>query len=687
MGTSKTAESGGIYSAVADNFFTALGAVAGGVAAVVLAPEILAVGVATGLGVVAGGGIAYAAQSLRGGTSSNGTNPTGTTPTGTSPTGTSPNGTQPATTAREQPKGKEPVATGKQEPTATVEPEVSKEPEKPKGPTAPPKSQLLDMANGNKRATPPTAAPEEKRELDTERQRIIAGINAENVSNDELLQFKSDLDTLGTRVTAVTELAAKRGKTAETLLKRLDVATNKAPAGADPSEVKSMSDKHDSIRAALGGTLSDPVLDQAKTDIDQLAQYAKTISANMSARGKGLTGLQPTMNDPAHGAPPPAGATAAEKQIVSNTRKTISASLRATNPTVQQVADATTAIQTLAGDVAALIQRISQRPVRQAALLARLDVENKALPAALPTESGPLAQSYTAIHDGLSALNLTDDPIDASLDTFETDIDTFAGEVAKVEAAITDRAKVAGAKRTAAEKVWADEKSQLLTLVPPDLLQMQPRTAWAITLDAATNAEWAVLQTPLNTAMDGLTKPPELRAAAKVVIDAGAAARKGAWIAAMWNEVGTQKGTPAVPPTRDAIWAWLQWGSIRGTAWNLRILRKGDRQKRELHITVSGNSIPEPSTLIGTDPNFLSKSPDQIFDTMFNHVSRVLRVHVTKGDASGHAAGLNEHLFIGDPCADSDFDGDGTVMKAGLDEFRTKAIRQFTSAKMRGWLI
>jgi hypothetical protein len=339
--------------------------------------------------------------------------------------------------------------------------------------------------------------------------------------------------------------------------------------------------------------------------------------------------------------------------------------------------------------VTALNDRISKRPTRQTALLDQLTKENKTLPDATPPEAKALFDRHKIIHDGLSGLSLTDDKIDSLLDTAANDIATFSSEVKKVEAAIAVRAKATAVIMKAAGEVWDDEKERLMGLLPRDLFDIQGRAEWKKKLTDVTDPEWLSLQTPLKQAMAAVTGQKQLKETAKIVIDKDAAARDKTWTAAMWAEVAAKKRgtTPRVTPTRDAIWQLLQWGSIRGRAWNLRVIRPASGQRKELHITVSGDSIPEPADVIGSDPGLLDKSPAEIFDILFQHQSRALRVHVTKGDEASYRAGLNQHLFIGDACGAGDFDGDGGAMAKGLTDFRDSAIRHFIRAKMKDWAI
>jgi ABC-type transporter Mla subunit MlaD len=678
MGTSQTTESGGVFSSVGDNFFKALGAVTGGVAAAILAPEIIAAGVATGIGVVAGGAAVSAYQAFRGPTQSTGT-PTNDPPkTNLTPNNT--NGEQPKLT------NPEPVVTGQKQPEPTRQ-----------GQTEPPKQQgqakvsdvklCLEMARGNKRATPVGAADDEKKELDDERDHIIAIAEKAGVTQSEIDKAKEDLAKLESRVVEVTSNISKRGKTADTLLKRLEEAKNKPPTGADPGETAVMDQKRADIEKALRGTLSESILKQAGLDIDQLPAEAAKLSKAMSDRGQQLSGLVAGLNDPKYGAPTPAGATGAEKTTLSTKRKDVFTALKATNPNIKQLSDAQDAIQQLANHVVTLVQTINARPGRLSSLKDLLTNTNKPLPDALPTEADGLSKSFAPINDTLTKLSLTDDKVDEILNQAEADIKTFGQAVTKVEVDIAERAKAAKVRKTAAEAVWQDEMNRLIDLVP-ELFRVIPRPEWMPIVKAATDTEWNGLQARLDKAMANLIQPKELRAAANLEIAKDKTSREKAWIEKAWKVAGlkARDGAANAPvPTRDDIWRWLQWGSIRGTDWNLRILRTASGSRKELHITVSGDSIPEPSVLVHNDRDFLDKSPSHIFDTMFTHQSRALRVHVTKGDANGHRNGTNEHLYIGDVCAGGDFDGDGGAMQKGLADFKATSIGHIISAKLRGW--
>ena len=159
------------------------------------------------------------------------------------------------------------------------------------------------------------------------------------------------------------------------------------------------------------------------------------------------------------------------------------------------------------------------------------------------------------------------------------------------------------------------------------------------------------------------------------------------WDAHLWMQVGTEYGTNV--PTKEQMFSHLGWPGIKGKIWDLKSAGSAASGTR-MHVTVSGDSMVAPTTLVADDPDALEKPPAEIFDALFMITAHNNRVHCT---LESHP---KKHLYLGGrnggtatsgpmSIPESGWNGDARAMHATLADFRTVAIRKIVDAKLKGW--
>lgn len=156
------------------------------------------------------------------------------------------------------------------------------------------------------------------------------------------------------------------------------------------------------------------------------------------------------------------------------------------------------------------------------------------------------------------------------------------------------------------------------------------------------------------------------------------------WEQACWDAVKGTFGTNA--PIKEAFWTHLGWDGVKGAIWDLKPLGAGPSGTK-IHLTVSGNSIPSPLTLVQNDPNALEKSPLTLFNDFFMKTKHNDRVHCTR------ESDPVKHIYLGGKngekraIADDEWGGDAKFMHKALLNFQTDAIQKIVDAKLKGWKI
>ncbi len=224
------------------------------------------------------------------------------------------------------------------------------------------------------------------------------------------------------------------------------------------------------------------------------------------------------------------------------------------------------------------------------------------------------------------------------------------------------------------KSAWNGEVKRLIDMIPTKLTDHKTvlgRGKWRDRLEKTVFADDIASFTEAGWAKDTVTQD----------ITTNAGARASTWMDYVWKTVADLKGRNV--PTKGQLWSFLGW-QIKGQEWDMKHVAAGPTGTR-LHITASGNSIPAPSTLVGTDPEILEKDPALIYQSFFESVDVVSRVHVTRESQP------KKHLFIGGvnglgmAIGDSDWGGDAATMKTHLANFKSNVIAKLTEAKLLGW--
>lgn len=156
------------------------------------------------------------------------------------------------------------------------------------------------------------------------------------------------------------------------------------------------------------------------------------------------------------------------------------------------------------------------------------------------------------------------------------------------------------------------------------------------------------------------------------------------WDEHLWEQVGVKLGSQVA--TKTALFAHLGWPTVRGVAWDLKACGRAPSGEK-VHITLSGNSMLAPQTIVGADPNALERSPERVFDALFMIAESNNRVHCTRESKPAKHLYLGGRNGLGMLIADTDWDGDAKFMREQLDAFRAGAIEKIIAAKAKGWKI
>jgi hypothetical protein len=229
-----------------------------------------------------------------------------------------------------------------------------------------------------------------------------------------------------------------------------------------------------------------------------------------------------------------------------------------------------------------------------------------------------------------------------------------------------------------AKKAFREEREYLYEVMPAilyDHKQLQGKAKWnaemdkylKVEMDRLCDASWHIDQASI---------PEEITERREE--------RQAEWLDHAWKKVGELKpiGSSTLP-VKAKFWEFLGW-NIRGLEWTMRNVSAGPTGTK-LHLTVSGNSMLAPSTLITQDADILNKSPDLIYSKLFESVDVDKRVHVTRESEP------KKHLYIGGTnglgmaIEDSAWEGDAKTMKEHLNSFKTDVIQKIIAAKLKGW--
>jgi hypothetical protein len=152
----------------------------------------------------------------------------------------------------------------------------------------------------------------------------------------------------------------------------------------------------------------------------------------------------------------------------------------------------------------------------------------------------------------------------------------------------------------------------------------------------------------------------------------------------LWGHLGATLGSAA--PTKGALFDHIGWPGIKGKAWNLKALGTAPSGTK-VHITVSGDSMRSPQTIVANDAGILDRRPSEIFDALFLIDDNNHRVHCTLESTP------KKHLFLGgrngegQAIAPTGWGGDAAFLHDQLAAFRTGVEAKLVQAKLAGWRI
>jgi len=154
------------------------------------------------------------------------------------------------------------------------------------------------------------------------------------------------------------------------------------------------------------------------------------------------------------------------------------------------------------------------------------------------------------------------------------------------------------------------------------------------------------------------------------------------WDEFLWDQVGVKLGTQV--PVKAKFLAHIGWGTVSGLAWDLKAKGRAPSGFK-VHLTLSGNSMLAPQSIVAKDEKALERTPATIFDELFMTVLLTNRVHCTR------ESNPVKHLFLGGKNGlgmvinDADWNGDAKFMHDILDGFREDTISKIIEAKAKGW--
>ncbi|WOD37087.1 DUF4157 domain-containing protein [Nodosilinea sp. E11] len=232
--------------------------------------------------------------------------------------------------------------------------------------------------------------------------------------------------------------------------------------------------------------------------------------------------------------------------------------------------------------------------------------------------------------------------------------------------------------RAVAKDALRREKAYLYEVMPESLYdhkQLQGKTKWNSEMDNYLKAEIDVL-CGTSWHIDQASVTEEIVARREQ--------RQTEWLNHAWKKVGELKPIDKSSiPVKTKFWEFLGW-KIQGLEWKMKTVEAGPTGTK-LHLTVSGDSMLAPSTLVNEDANILNKSPDLIYSKLFESVTVSKRVHVTRESTP------KKHLYIGDTngegvaIKDDAWEDDAKTMKEHLNSFRTDVIQKIIAAKLKRW--
>lgn len=156
------------------------------------------------------------------------------------------------------------------------------------------------------------------------------------------------------------------------------------------------------------------------------------------------------------------------------------------------------------------------------------------------------------------------------------------------------------------------------------------------------------------------------------------------WDEFLWDQVGVKLGTQV--PVKAKFFAHIGWGTVSGLAWDLKA--KGQAPSGfKVHLTLSGNSMLAPQSIVAKDEKALERTPATIFDELFMTVFLTDRVHCTRESNPVKHLYLGGKNGLGMVINDAAWDGDAKIMREVLDRFREDTISKIIEAKAKGWKI
>lgn len=228
-----------------------------------------------------------------------------------------------------------------------------------------------------------------------------------------------------------------------------------------------------------------------------------------------------------------------------------------------------------------------------------------------------------------------------------------------------------------AKKAFREEREHLYEVMPDilyDHKQLQGKAKWNAEMDKYLKVEMDML-CDTSWHIDQASIPEEIAERREQ--------RQAGWLDQAWKKVGELRPLGSSTPVKNDLWGFLGW-NIKGLEWTMRNVSAGPTGTK-LHLTVSGNSMLAPSTLVTQDADILNKSPDLIYSKLFESVSVDKRVHVTRESEP------KKHLYIGGTnglgmaIEDGDWGGDAKTMKEHLNSFKANVIQKIIDAKLKGW--
>ena len=512
---------------------------------------------------------------------------------------------------------------------------------------------------GNRIAAPDGALTAEKKDLTAAVTRIADAFKGKELSNETLRVAQDAL-------TKAQDLQKTVGEAAKTRLERkskIEETGNliAAPDGALTAEKSDLTAAVTRIADAFKGKeLTEDVLKAAQGALTKAQDMQKAIEKALTDRLARKAGLDEAVKSIAA----PKGALPEEKIGLTAAVNKIVDAFKDTELTSNLLTQAEADLKDAQSAQEKIGEQLKLRQDRKTKLL---DTANllKAPEAATPNESKPFLEAVKQVAVALKPDVLTNEVFkaaDEALSNAQQEQKKVAG---KIDARLADT-------------LWETEKEGLKKYTPDGLSGSVRPVA-----DNKTIESW--LTAFMKRERQGVK--PWTEANVQADIATNGAARVDRWLDEVWEQVGLVK-KPGALPNRDAFWKYLGYNISGPKSVAYRIIREENGTTRELHLTVSGDSIPEISAF---DEAFFRKRPEAIYQGWFEGVSEGERVHATREVEGKKANSLstksNEHIYLGNLSAkaDTDWGGDAKFMKDRLEKFKKDAIEKIKAAKITAW--